>query len=216
MSEPLFPKYLDSSWGGINDRIIPILGRTVYRFGSFRPKAQCWKLPPIHRYFDLRQDFFPDVDTLSLLTARNIEWISLPLEGFDGFGPQPLVSPEMIKESYIRLLVLNRRRLSNLVHFIKECPTPVGIGCFAGKDRTGVAAYVLARFFGTDLSAIALDYAASESRLKSNVDYFENNWLKKGITREQYRDRIHCPVSVIYALDAWVTSSYGGIHEYLS
>ncbi|MEJ5064582.1 tyrosine-protein phosphatase [Erwinia sp. MYb375] len=117
-------------------------------------------------------------------------------------------------EFYIEIIDAHRGDFSQLLQIVTSSPS-VGFGCFFGKDRTGMASFLLCKKFNVSLDDIILDYRRSEYELKKSVDLFSAHWLKRGSSREHYLQRLCCPAAAIEQVDHYLTQQYGGIDHYL-
>ncbi|CAI0941841.1 tyrosine-protein phosphatase [Serratia quinivorans] len=117
-------------------------------------------------------------------------------------------------EFYIEIVDKHRVEFSKLFGIVASTPV-VGFGCYFGKDRTGIASYLLARKFNATIDNIILDYTRSEYELRKNIDLFSAHWLKRNISKENYMRRLICPTQAIQSLDHYLAQRYGGIDYYL-
>lgn len=146
--------------------------------------------------------------------AKNI--IHMPMDGVGATyrnSPNPAVD-ELI-DFYIEIVDKYRLDFSKLLRIISSSPI-VGFGCYFGKDRTGIASYLLGKKFNASIDEIILDYTQSEYELRKSIDLFSAHWLKRNISKEDYIQRLACPSQVIKNLDHYLVQRYGSINCYLN
>lgn len=115
---------------------------------------------------------------------------------------------------YIEIVDKHRNEFSQLLRIVYSSPM-VGFGCYFGKDRTGIASYLLGKKFNATLDDIILDYTQSEYELIKNVDLFSAHWLKRNMSKESYIKRLACPTQAIKTLDHYLIQRYGSVDYYL-
>lgn len=91
----------------------------------------------------------------------------------------------------------------------------IGFGCYFGKDRTGIASFLLGLRFGLPIERVVSDYCESGVQLRSNIDAMPDHWTKRGLSREQYADRLECRPETILGLHDYLRSRYGSVRDYL-
>ena len=89
------------------------------------------------------------------------------------------------------------------------------LGCYAGKDRTGLLALLLLLKHNIPKNIILNDYLATGPSLLRNLDYFKENWVKKGLSRDEYAERMQPKKETLIRLLAHIESQYHGIQGYL-
>ncbi|MHB9806391.1 tyrosine-protein phosphatase [Pantoea ananatis] len=115
---------------------------------------------------------------------------------------------------YIEIVDEYRLEFSQLLKIVSSSPL-VGFGCYFGKDRTGIASYLIGKKFNANINEIILDYTQSEFSLRENLDLFSAHWLKRNISKENYVKRLACPAQAIRTLDYYLIQRYGSINNYL-
>lgn len=121
---------------------------------------------------------------------------------------------DTLTDFYIEIVDNHRFEFIQLLKLISSSSS-IGFGCYFGKDRTGVASYLISKKFNVTTENIILDYTRSEYELKKNIDLFSAHWLKRNISKKDYMKRLVCPAQVIYKLDHYLVQRYGGVHRYL-
>lgn len=118
---------------------------------------------------------------------------------------------------YVHLLEVNKSILREIFVFINnQFHERCIFGCYAGKDRTGIIAFLLLKLFDFHEDDILNDYLASRISLVDNIDYFRKTWEKKGLTKEQYIARITPTKEPILLLCEYLSHKYGSIEGYFN
>ncbi len=89
-------------------------------------------------------------------------------------------------------------------------------GCFAGKDRTGLLAILLTMLLKFSSEDIIHDYTSSAKPLLENINYFENNWKKKGWTKQDYLQRLTPSPKTASLVIEYIQTTFGSIEGYLA
>jgi protein tyrosine/serine phosphatase len=119
------------------------------------------------------------------------------------------------REVYLVFLERFRDNVVAAIAAVARAPKGgVVVHCMGGKDRTGLVTALLLHVAGVDDEQIAADYAASEERLRPQLDA----WLAEAGTddeRERIRRMGETPAeSMIGVLEA-LERRYGSVEEYL-
>ena len=170
----------------------------------------------LRRYVDLRSA--PEIErdgAPESLIASGVAWLSLPItEARNQLGRNPL--PRDYAASYLRMLDVVQPALTGLVRLLLESDMAATcIACTAGKDRTGVMCALLLLALGVSDEAISADFARSGDELLLNVDLFEDHWRRKGITREQYGERLRTPPETMLSFLEAARIRFGGTEQLL-
>ncbi|MDE9541071.1 tyrosine-protein phosphatase [Xenorhabdus bovienii] len=116
---------------------------------------------------------------------------------------------------YIEIVDTYRAAFKALIDLVNN-NTSIGIGCYFGKDRTGIATYLIGRKYGVPWPLIESDYEESESEIMNNIDSLSYHWKKKGLSKDSYEKRMRCPGHVLVALETYICRIYGSVENYLS
>lgn len=193
---------------GINFRRLPTQGKICFRLGSIELNKQ--NKFPFEYYIELRSEIISPVQN------ENLDVFHIPLIGFKGFGPSKMITSEQIVEEYKKILIKNQENIKEIIGLINKINAPFAFGCAAGKDRTGVLSYIILRYLGEPINVIASDFSLSKSSLIDDISLFQSHWLKKGLTKQEYIERINTSEEIIFLLDKWVSETYGSVYEYLA
>ena len=117
-------------------------------------------------------------------------------------------------EFYIEIVDVYRDGFRELASIVEK-HSLVGFGCYFGKDRSGIASYLLGKKYGLPFNIILEDYGKSEAALLENIDCLSAHWEKRNISRQAYATRLRCRNQTILALDKYVTGKYGSVEAYL-
>lgn len=91
----------------------------------------------------------------------------------------------------------------------------IGFGCYFGKDRTGIASCLLGLRYGLPIERVVEDYCESGVQLRRNISSMPDHWTKRGLTREEYANRLGCRPEIILGLHEYVRSRYESVRDYL-
>jgi protein tyrosine/serine phosphatase len=89
------------------------------------------------------------------------------------------------------------------------------ISCFAGKDRTGVLAYIIQKILNYDVDEIKESYVQSGKELSENILLFKENAYKKKLSLNEYAERFAFGELIFYSFDNYFVTKYGNIECYL-
>lgn len=175
---------------------------------------------------DLGISYYIDLRSEAELTKRGrpltlikagVHWQSFPIQDEDHyFRTKPFPNFYDYFDSYIGLLQNNEQQLKKIFIFLSEnYDARCVIGCFAGKDRTGLVAILFMMLLGFTTEDIIHDYVESGRYLTQNIDYFEESWIKKGWTKEHYIHRLTPNSKTALLVIEYITEKYGNIDGYL-
>lgn len=159
-------------------------------------------------------DFRSPADAVRAST-RAARCVNLPMTGVgETYRNTKMPTAEDLLAFYRELVDAYRDGYAELAR-IASTGALIGYGCYFGKDRTGIASYLLGRLFGTPLGSIVEDYCLSGIELRRNIASLPDHWTKRGLTREQYLDRLDCRPETIHGLHRYIHASYGSVRDYL-
>lgn len=93
---------------------------------------------------------------------------------------------------------------------------PTLVHCAAGKDRTGVAIAVLLAAVGTEPSAIAEDYALSQTCLGTTYVDETRTWVtSRGWDWSAWEHTVYTPPERMLRTLDYLNERHGGIQRYL-
>lgn len=150
--------------------------------------------------------------------ASGARLLSFPLGDFPAaFRQKGRPEPSDYAAYYLDLLQGNGETVRSLLLFMTR---ELGLrrfvfGCSAGKDRTGVVAFLLLSLAGAAPETIVEDYALTTAFNRANLEYFRPHWEKRGMTPEEYAERIAARPEIIRLFAEGITRSYGGVVGYL-
>jgi len=169
---------------------------------------------------DLRSD--PEVERYgppSGFLAHDVGWLRVPLTGYprdtiDARRPGVTdrtrylhgILTDSVPGSWPRLF----RALAEVTD------RPFLVTCHFGKDRTGVVVAALLTLAGAPAHEIAADYAAGATDLLAKADRFQDKWLRRGHTREDYLSRLRTSPVTMERWLAEVGTGHGGIETALT
>lgn len=204
--------------GGVNP------AHHIFRSGSFShlPESVFPLLKEqvgITHLFDLRTVEETGKNPVSDTCERyGIKLISLPLGDFPAeFRTKRFLSPRDYAHYYEQILENGQSALHRLFSTLLY---ELGFrnfvfGCHAGKDRTGVVAYLLLSLAGTPLETIVRDYVLSTPYIHDKLAFFRSSWEKRGLTPEAYVKRIEARPETMRLFNRSVQANYGGAENYL-
>lgn len=150
--------------------------------------------------------------------AEGLHWLSIPIES-DGDYFRTKQYPDAVDyfDYSVALLESNKAEFAAIFKIITEHKNnAIMFGCYAGKDRTGLLAVLILLHYNVPRRIIIEDYLASGPCLSNNLDYFEQNWLKKGLTKAAYNERMQPKEQTVVMLMDYIEHHYGGIAGYFN
>jgi protein-tyrosine phosphatase len=146
-------------------------------------------------------------------TSSDVAYRHLPL--FDGPPPDDL-QPDF-RNGYLREIDLLGARLVTLItELLTSGALPAVVHCAAGKDRTGVAVAVVLDAVGTERSAIAEDYALSQTCLGPTYLSETREWVeRRGWDWAVWEHTVDTPPERMLATLAYIDQRFEGVERYL-
>jgi protein-tyrosine phosphatase len=130
--------------------------------------------------------------------------------------PPPVLVPDL-RLGYRREVDLLGERMASLVETLATPGVaPALIHCAAGKDRTGIAIAIVLAAIGTQLDAIADDYALSQRCL--GPDYpgqVQEFVMSRGYDWSIWEHTVYTPPERMLHTLAYLDDNYGGVQQYL-
>lgn len=201
----------------INTRKLPIKGFNVWRCGLHRTaihldRNNTW---PVEIVLDFRGSDIERSGLVNILSKQriNFEWIPIQ-EKHSNYRALETTSYQDLFGFYKDLLLNNKHEYRYITNTVLK-GMPIAYGCYAGKDRTGLLSYLVMSLLEIPFEVILKDYAQSEKHIRNEIDVFETNWLKRNISREEYKNRIISPPETLIALDKWIQAEFGNVKGYL-
>jgi protein-tyrosine phosphatase len=143
----------------------------------------------LRTFFDLRSEREIERDGgLEALVRAGTQLVRVETGGLWRLEPR-MPAPGDYAHAYIRSAPAIADALRAVVNAVVAGRAPVGFGCTMGKDRTGVLAALVLLALDVPAEAIAREYAMSAAALLPHLRHFEHNWVRKGLTRDQYAVR---------------------------
>lgn len=200
----------------INLRKLPVSERRLYRAGFYNStNLHDFKINDFDTIVDFRGD---DIDRSKLSEEchhDNIIYTNLPMQNAGDLYRKIKYPKESDLLNFYYELISNHRKEYSLFVNIALCSQKLLYGCYFGKDRTGIASYLLMRYLSIENKITKIDYNASQQWLSTNIDVFEQNWIKKGVSKNAYIDRLRCNPVNIDAIEMYINNKYGSIDKYL-
>lgn len=118
---------------------------------------------------------------------------------------------------YCDLLERNKDIIVSLFYFIATSEFKrIIVSCYAGKDRTGIIIFLIMIVLGVDKELIIEDFVLSKKFLAKDIEYFKENWKKRGINKEEYLKRINPDHKTLREVINYLNSNYGSSILYLN
>ncbi|MFJ9623209.1 tyrosine-protein phosphatase [Streptomyces sp. NPDC101181] len=153
------------------------------------------------------------------LTDAGLRWINTPLTGYSGTpvqDPRP-ASEDMVRYYHGILTDAHDPCWPGLFDALATAAAePFLICCHFGKDRTGLAVATILDLLGSPAEDIARDYAESARDLVLQVDRFQDKWVRRGHTRDDYVHRMRVRDETMRTWLSEVRVRHGGLIPYLS
>jgi hypothetical protein len=158
---------------------------------------------------------FRSKDEALLKTTVAQECINIPMIGVgEKYRKTKIPSEGDLLDFYVEIVEIHRKGFQQLKDIIITHPK-VGFGCYFGKDRSGIAAYLISVLFGKKWEKIIKDYELSTQELTRNIELFEAHWCRKGVSKEDYLKRLHCTGDTLLKLDQYIKRKFGSVEGYL-
>lgn len=169
------------------------------------------KLPEL---LDVLVDFRGNDDAL-FETSIAKTCVNIPMVGVgQKYRNTKMPNHNDLLEFYIEIVDTYRDGFKQLAGIV-EAGSLVGFGCYFGKDRSGIASYLLGKRFGLPFNKILEDYSKSEAALLENIDYLSSHWIKKNVSKQVYATRLKCRNQTILSLDDYINDKYVSVKKYL-
>lgn len=201
---------------GINfRRSAPVSTQTntaLYRSGSFSALSDFDNLQStyhIKSFFDLRSH-----DEFEFIADSGISHLHFPLTSDVHLPRQPEASDYLYY--YQQIIKKNSSQIATLLNALLQqlAQGSCLIGCYAGKDRTGVICYLIHRMLETPIEEIATDYNHSSKSLLKAKEFFSNNAIRKKLSLDEYCQRFSLCPSIFNAFHQWFDGQYPIITDY--
>lgn len=157
-------------------------------------------------------------DISQKLVNQSIHWVHFPLEEHDQrFRLKKILNVSDYCALYLNIIEKNIQTIKSLFYyFATEAELPLVISCYAGKDRTGVIAYLILSLLDYPLEEIVYDYQLSNDYLLPKIHFFSKIWENMRLTKAQYIKRTQAKGLTIYALHRMIAKKYGDVLSLLS
>jgi len=120
-------------------------------------------------------------------------------------------------KNYHELIISNKEIILSILAFIATSHYDRFIlSCYAGKDRTGVVVMLIMSILEINIKAILHDYVLTGQYLLHHINYFRNNWEKRGLKKEEYLPRLQPDVRSLRMLIENLLERYGSISAFLN
>lgn len=151
------------------------------------------------------------------LIDAGITWRRVPVRSY-AEPPAAALAPTALDyaRSYMATLDHNGAQFAELMgHLADAREEGYVVGCYAGKDRTGLGIALLFALVGATREAIMQDFLLSDVYLRRDAAHFRASWEKRGMTPEQYLDRIAPREHALAVSLEHLSSVYGGVEAFL-
>jgi protein tyrosine/serine phosphatase len=221
--------------GSFNTRRLPLPNRAIYRTGSLEelnPEGSTAIRDDlkIRKIFDLRSSDerrlcpFPDIPGVEVIWLPNTHYnpTTISAQASSDNKPDPAKPMAYFISQYLSILTSHAPSIQAILRHILTSPpdSAFSFNCTAGKDRTGVVAYILLRLAGVSLAEIDLDYALTRIGVEP-VREFLTRKVNGGKPLEMSDPRMQVAASIPFdamtVLDGAVREKYGeeGVRAYL-
>ncbi|MFE7277008.1 tyrosine-protein phosphatase [Streptomyces sp. NPDC057623] len=153
------------------------------------------------------------------LTDAGLRWIQAPLTGYSGAavaGQRP-ASEDVVRYYHGILTDAYDPCWPGLFTALAiVAAEPFLVCCHFGKDRTGLAVAAVLDLLGCPAEDIARDYGESARDLVAQVDRFQDKWVRRGHTRDDYLHRMQVRDETMRTWLSEVRERHGGLVPFLS
>ena len=138
-------------------------------------------------YFDFRIDSEIERDGApEALTRAGIRWERRPFDLNDEvFSALEMPAPNDWSELYQRGFARLRPAFTRVIVGLAAERAPVVIGCWAGKDRTGIVAALVLALLGVADETVAVEYGRTTDGLRAHEERFQFLWEATPERREE-------------------------------
>lgn len=200
---------------GINHRQIPLPNKTIFRLGRIDNRLDEVSSTEVRWLLDLRHESERKPNESLNLKRLNIAHVPFPIFDVTPMQSMKFYSEGVLFESYCLCLKNNREQFKKAFEFAQNSNDVGAITCYSGKDRTGLLCFLLLWKNNVSTTLISEDYAQSRHQLLQNISLFEKNWVKRGLSQQEYATRILSPSTIPQRLETWIIANYGSLNEYL-
>jgi hypothetical protein len=152
------------------------------------------------------------------LLRAGISWVRSPLEGYSNAiidGPEPSDwpgGPTAYSDYYVGILENSGSSLARMFRSVaRNLHAPLLIGCHCGKDRSGLLIAALLSVCGYHRDVIVEDFARTGDYLLPHADHFEDKWLRRGHTKQQYLHRLRTHAGTLRLALEKIDSRWGSM-----
>lgn len=153
----------------------------------------------------------------ALLCTSAIHHFHLPLsDETSGFKHILLPNHEDYLKYYRHILSTHGKTLKNIFElFAHPEYYSYWLSCHFGKDRTGIVCILLMLLLKESPEEIASEYGKSAPSLVANLHCFNQHWEKRGITAEQYQQRLELNHDFAAKVISLIEQDFGGVQKFL-
>lgn len=118
---------------------------------------------------------------------------------------------------YLRIIDSCTQEIKEIMHVLSNKPSTDNllIFCHAGKDRTGLIAWMFQEYKGFDIDDIYSGYCATKDNLVPFIDIFKAHWTKRGLSKEDYLIRFNANPMILRVVRDNFISQYGSIQKFM-
>lgn len=147
----------------------------------------------LHTLIDLRLNKIIHTNTRVLEGAIQ-RYINLPLqEERDEFKVKRYPTDEDYIKYYQDIIQNSQDNIMKVLSAVEDglsMRRSMLIYCHAGKDRTGIIAWLVQVLMGYSKDEILASYQESSNQLLAYADIFQSNWEKRGMSKAEYLPRL--------------------------
>jgi len=207
----------------VNFRMLPFLNR-VFRCSTFNLFEESSlefltsKLN-VEIVIDFRNESEFDSYLLNRLFEKyELNYEQLGIHGYEG-ELKELKYPSSSDYSLYYLRIL-QHGIESFAKFLKilsiSKEKSVVICCHMGKDRTGLAVYLLMSLLNYSESEIQREFLLSNVHLEKDICCFRGSWEKRNMNEKSYLKRILVQPNTLNLLSEKIEIEFGGVRKYIS
>lgn len=196
---------------------IPHLSQNrVYRSGELEQYPIFKNLNDLDKYIDLRSDAeVLEKPYQHIMENNGVKYIRMPIQNYDYKITKR--TPDFIDYAnyYEDILDVSDNAIKYILNSITYTDDVLGFGCSAGKDRTGVVSSIILMLLDIEDHYIAQDYSCSSNYLIPKIDFFKNNWVNLGVSKDDYYIRLNTQKEAMLLFLEKFKKKYFDIESYI-
>lgn len=151
--------------------------------------------------------------------SRLVQYNNFPLIAEnDLFRQLKFPTPKDYIEYYISILENSKQTIVETLNYIANNihNNNILIFCHAGKDRTGIIAWLLQELSSIPQNKIIDEYVITSKMLTKNCNIFQHNWEKKQISKNDYLPRLQVTSDILLGAMGYIEKKSNNIDDFFN